>query len=134
MTAILGDAADATPSRGAAPSLLPVTGIRWADVPRAMAKAAASLDMAVLRHRAIGPNEVVYELTSVPGWPAEVKVYRLASAPWVDATAIVGPNPTMDSSRERAERLRTTFLDWMRTYGAMKRVQPFSRFDEPSAD
>ena len=133
MTAILVEAADATPRQGAAPPLLPANGIRWADVPRAMSKAAASIDMAVLRHRDVGPNEVVYQLTSVPGWPAEVTVYRLASAPWVDAKALVGPNPEAASSLERAEQLRTSFLDWMRTYGAMKRVAPFNRFDEPSA-
>ncbi len=133
MTAILAGAASATPIGEPAPSLLPPNGIRWADVPRAMSKAAASIDMAVLRHRDVGPNEVVYQLTSVPGWPAEVTVYRLASAPWVDAKVLVGPNPGAAASLERAEQLRTSFLKWMRTYGAMKRVAPFSRFDDPSA-
>tara|TARA_Y100000589_G_scaffold39085_1_gene32774 strand:+ start:17853 stop:18419 length:567 start_codon:yes stop_codon:yes gene_type:complete len=135
MTAILAGAASATPIGEPAPSLLPATGIRWSDVPRAMAKAAASQDLAVLRHRDIGADEVVYELTSVPGWPAEVTVRRLTNAPWVDATAAIGPRPELPGARARAQRLRASFLEWMRTYGAMKRVEPFTRFDgTPSAD
>ncbi len=134
MTAILVEAANETPRGGTPPSLLPEHGIRWSDVPRAMDKAAASMDMAVLRHRDVGDDEVVYELTSVPGWPAEVTVRRLDDAPWVDATATVGPWPGQDSSDARARRLRTSFMEWMRTFGAMKRVEPFTRADGRSID
>lgn len=134
MTAILVEAANETPRGETPPSLLPPNGIRWSDVPRAMSKAAASEDMAVLRHRDLGDDVVVYELTSVPGWPAEVTVRRLETSPWVDATATVGPWPGLDSSDVRARRLQTSFMEWMRTYGAMKRVEPFTRADGGSAD
>lgn len=127
MTAILVEAAEATPPGGQPLSLLPANGIRWSDVPLAMDKAAEVVHMAVLRHEDIGENEVQYELTSVQGWPATVTVHRLDDAPWVDATVLMGPWPNSDDLAARSRELRSAFLAWMTKFGAMKRVEPLRR-------
>ena len=124
MSAVLVEAAEATPPSGQPLALLPANGIRWSDVPLAMDKASEAVHMAVLRHEDLNDDEVRYDLTSVQGWPATVTVRRLAEAPWVDATVTAGPWPGEDPSETRCRALRSSFLSWMRKFGAMKRVQP----------
>jgi hypothetical protein len=124
MSGVLVEAANATPRTGPPVQLLPEHGIRWSDVPRAMAKAATVMNMAVVRREQFGDNRELYELTSVPGWPSAVSVRRLDAPPWIDAEASVGPWPSQPAAQTRAEELRSSFLEWMTKFGAMKRVPP----------
>tara|TARA_B100001059_G_scaffold223800_1_gene249191 strand:- start:976 stop:1554 length:579 start_codon:yes stop_codon:yes gene_type:complete len=127
MTAVLVEAAEGTPSSGRQMQLLPENGIRWSDAPLAMDKAADELKMAVLSRTTVDGDTMDFRLTSVQGWPAKVTVRRLDAEPWVSAIAIVGPWPESNGRDERAGRLESSFMQWMRKFGAMKRVEPWSR-------
>lgn len=127
MTAVLVEAAEGTPASGRPLQLLPENGIRWSDAPLAMDKAADELNMAVLSRTAVDGDTMDFRLTSVQGWPAQVTVRRLDAAPWISAVAIVGPWPESNGPDKRAGRLESSFMRWMRKFGAMKRVEPSSR-------
>ena len=113
-------------SVGAPPSsqleLVPPNGIRWSDLRRAMDKAAIDSDLAVVSEVEVDPDTRQFTLVSVEGWPAVVRVSRLDAAPWVEASAKMGPSPELRGMRVRAAELEASFMKWMVAFGRMPRV------------
>lgn len=122
MTAVLVSVAESSPPSDQPLHLLPEHGIRWGDIRRAMDKAAESNHLAVLNERKIDDDHVKFTLISLEGWPAQLTVTRLAKAPWVSAESRVGPYPDDRSMQQRAITLNASFLEWMSTFGRMRRV------------
>ena len=122
--AILREAAMATPPGEEPPQLLPPTGIRWSDNAMAMDKVAEAHDMAVLRMDVMDEDHEMYTLISLEGSVATVDVRRLQDAPWTWATARVGPFPDESESLAEAASLQSSFMEWIASYGRMKRVPP----------
>ena len=122
MTAVLVSVAESSPPSDQPLHLLPAHGIRWGDIRRAMDKAAESNQLAVLNETKIDDDHVKFTLISLEGWPAQLTVARLAEAPWVSSESRVGPYPDDPSMQQRAITLNASFLEWMSTFGRMRRV------------
>ena len=121
MAALSSAAIDAPPSPHAL-ELYPAHGIRWADLRRAMDKAAIDERLAVVGEDVVDSDNQVFTLVSVEGWPAVVRVSRLGSSPWVKAVAEMGPSPELAAMRTRASKLEASFMKWMVAFGRMPRV------------
>ena len=122
MTAALASATIDAPPPSRPLELYPENGIRWADLRRAMDKAAIDERLAVVGQDVVDSDNQVFTLVSVEGWPAVVRVTRLGSSPWVKAVAEMGPSPELPAMRAQAAKLEGSFLKWMAAFGRMPRV------------
>jgi hypothetical protein len=122
MTAALVSASVGAPPPTRPMELLPADGVRWSDLRRAMDKAAIDSELAVVSETEIDPDTREFTLVSVEGWPAVVRVDRLDVAPWIEATAKMGPSPELRGMRARAAQLQASFMKWMVAFGRMPRV------------
>lgn len=120
-------AAMQTAARGRGPGNPPATaphGMRWSDVPQAVAAACNDVEMAVVKMIDEEQGEVLrFRLLAAEGWPGEVVIRRLPPPNIYAAEASIGRFPDKPARVERADRLVAAIDRHLRAFGA-KRALP----------
>jgi hypothetical protein len=100
-------------------------GIRWSDVPQAVAAACNDVEMAVVETTEEEGGDVLrFRLLAAEGWPGEVVIRRLPPPEMYGAEASIGRFPDKPARRERAQRLIQAVDRYLKAFGA-KRALPF---------
>ncbi len=100
-------------------------GVRWSDIPQAVASACneAGIEMAILRTHAKDDDEYRFDLLTIETWPGELvirrgegdEVYRVVSVS-------VGRFPQMPDRVERGQKLVEAFQEKLRALGKVPKI------------
>ncbi|MBT4767621.1 MAG: hypothetical protein HOO04_04610 [Phycisphaerae bacterium] len=93
------------PASGAPLTLVPVSGIRWSDLERAVVSAGKKPGLGYAVQRSdIGQNSGVLHLRMAQGWPIVVHARHVGTT--IDLDVVIGPYPVPGAEAKQADRIK----------------------------